>query len=89
MIGLARIISVLLNNVTRGRQQFIEYPRVGGRLVGAHRSRERTGIVNLSDFGPPMYTWRACCIARVRAAESLNRGWSDRHDQLVEGSRDS
>ncbi len=28
-------------------------------------------------------------LRAVRAAESLNRGWSDRHDQLVEGSRDS
>ena len=42
VIGLDRIISVLLNNVTRGRQQLIEYPRVGGRPVGAHLSRART-----------------------------------------------
>ena len=42
VIGLDRITSVLLNNVTRGRQQLIEYPRVGGRLVGAHLSRVRT-----------------------------------------------
>lgn len=41
VIGLDRIISVLLNNVTRGRQQLIECPRVGGRLVGAHLSRVR------------------------------------------------
>ena len=42
VIGLDRITSVLLNDVTRGRQQLIEYPRVGGRPVGAHLSRART-----------------------------------------------
>jgi hypothetical protein len=42
VIGLDRIISVLLNNVTRGRQQLIECPRVGGRPVGAHLSGART-----------------------------------------------
>ena len=30
----------------------------------------------------------AVALRGVGAAEILNRGWSDRHDQLVEGSRD-
>ena len=36
MIGLDRIIPVLLHDVARGRQQLIEYPRVGRCPVGAH-----------------------------------------------------
>jgi hypothetical protein len=30
----------------------------------------------------------AVALRGVGAAEIVNRGWSDRHDQLVEGSRD-
>jgi hypothetical protein len=30
----------------------------------------------------------AVALRGVGAAEIVNRGWSDRHDQLIEGSRD-
>ena len=39
MIGLDRIISVLLHNMARGRQQLIEHPRVGRCPVGAQLAR--------------------------------------------------
>jgi hypothetical protein len=36
MIGFDEVVRILLHNVTRGRRQLIEYPRVGRRPISAH-----------------------------------------------------
>ena len=36
MISFDGIVRVSLHDVARGRQQLIEYPRIGRRAIGAH-----------------------------------------------------
>ena len=39
VIGFDRVVSVLLGDMTGGRRQLIEHPRVGGRAISADLNR--------------------------------------------------
>jgi hypothetical protein len=41
MIAFDRVVGVLLRDVRRGRDEFVEYPQVRGGLVGGHLDRRR------------------------------------------------
>jgi hypothetical protein len=71
------------------RSSNVTHQRVKARAVAAHAQHAqcRYWRPRVAGREAPGLWWG--CLGALRAAEVVNRGGSDRHDQLVEGSQDS
>ncbi len=52
MVGFDRVVSVLLGDMAGGGYQFVEYPRVGSRLIGGDLDRGRPEVQGAGEESP-------------------------------------